>query len=427
MSNSKSRNYYHRMQYAKMLMEHNARSPNITPEQHEFLKDLAKYRHILHANPEQYFYNTKMTAKIDMFFANMHSAAFCEKLDLPISDEILKIFSELQMNKNMQYENFNQAIEDFSINKEVMNELIEYYLKGIDKQKGTSYCPTGSLRDQNINPIEKTMQKLINSHRVVEPYQNKIQQELDKFSIDERKITYMEDINKQPGFYSRNGTMILSWDGYKKSDKPLSDYKNIVIATLPDDMAEIPYNMFKNCVDLEHINIPDSVLSIDNGAFSNCRNLKDIQLPNNLITINDAVFTNCKSLTHIEIPDSVIHVGNYALSQCDNLKSVKLPEYLDTLHQGVLFSCQNLEHMNTPKHLVTIDKDALALCRSLNNFNISDNVEVIGNTNKAILDKNYIEKDRISVDKLFSDISKPIDDKSKEKAPEYKKTHNMKL
>lgn len=432
-------NYYHRMQYAQKLMQQNARSPNITPEQHEFLKNLSTYRHILHANPEQYFFNTKMTAKIDMFFANMHSAAFAKYLDLPIPDEILKIFDEMQMNKNMQYDDFDKSIENFSINKEITNSLIENYLKEIDKEKQTKYCPTGHLRDENINPVEQTKEKLIKTHDMIKPYQDKIQQHIDDVSNDERNINNMDknisDLCKEPGFYDIRGKLLAKWDElYDKEDIPdkdgrviykekdflaeykdkpynphnydfraLEDYLKQVAChiTLPDDAANIPsikydhiesmtipegiksidYGAFYQCFELEKINLPNSITKIDNNAFANCNSLKEITIPENVTSIGDNAFMGCTCLEKVDFSNNkkLQVIGDGTFYNCKRLSNVNgLSDTPTKIIKDLAFcDCENLQNIQLPLQLSELGKSAFKNCSNLEKVIISPNLKKI--------------------------------------------------
>ena len=49
------------------------------------------------------------------------------------------------------------------------------------------------------------------------------------------------------------------------------------------------------------------------GIFSGCGNLKSIHLPANMQEIPDNMFRECKNLQNIDIPESVIKIGSHAL------------------------------------------------------------------------------------------------------------------
>lgn len=177
------KNYAKTQQYAQMLMERNAQNPNISDAQAEFLQKLASYRHFLHSNPHQYFFNTKKSVEIDEFFALAHSQSYFQMLDLPYPKEIFDLLLQMKHNRDMQFTDFDKAVEQFAYSNEAANKLIERYLQRIDDEKDTLYCPTGGLRDTTKDPVQMTIKKLTTAQERISPYQKKIQRELDKLNV----------------------------------------------------------------------------------------------------------------------------------------------------------------------------------------------------------------------------------------------------
>lgn len=172
-----------RKAYIKSIMEQNSKNPNISPVQHEFLKDLAKYRHEIHAHSHQYFLSEVKAIDIDCFFAVAHSMEFFNNIDLPYPEKMLNIFDQLKEDKQYQYVSFDEAVSRFANTKEALNTEIENYLKSIDVDKGTKYCPSGMYRDGE-DPYVKTVNQINAAYYQVKPYKEKIQKELDKISED---------------------------------------------------------------------------------------------------------------------------------------------------------------------------------------------------------------------------------------------------
>lgn len=191
-------NYAKSRRYAKMLMERNAKNPNISEEQASFLKKLAEYRHMLHSNPHQYFFHTKKSVEIDRFFALAHSQAYFQMLDLPYPKDMFDLLLQIQQNRDMQFTDFDKAVEQFAYNLEAVNTLIERYLMRIDDEKETLYCPTGNLRGKVKDPVQNTIQKLNTAQERISPYQRKIQRELDRLNTDNKPAkqkTYEADMD----------------------------------------------------------------------------------------------------------------------------------------------------------------------------------------------------------------------------------------
>lgn len=175
-------NYAKTRRYAEMLMERNAKNPNISEAQATFLQKLAEYRHLLHSNPHQYFFHTKKSVEIDEFFALAHSQSYFQMLDLPYPKEMFDLLLQLKKNRDLQFTDFDKAVEQFAYNNEAVNTLIERYLQRIDDDKDTLYCPTGELRNASKDPVQMTINKLNTAQERISPYQKKIQRELDKLN-----------------------------------------------------------------------------------------------------------------------------------------------------------------------------------------------------------------------------------------------------
>ena len=93
------------------------------------------------------------------------------------------------------------------------------------------------------------------------------------------------------------------------------DCKNLVMV----DFTGVPYTItvgmkaFKNCVDLQTINLP-AAKSIGQLAFDGCKSLKKIEIKAGTERVEDYCFTNCTGLTEIIIPQSITYFPNNALS-----------------------------------------------------------------------------------------------------------------
>lgn len=93
------------------------------------------------------------------------------------------------------------------------------------------------------------------------------------------------------------------------------DCKNLVMV----DFTGVPYTItvgmkaFKNCSDLQTINLP-AAKSIGQLAFDGCKSLKKIEIKAGTERVEDYCFTNCTGLTEIVIPQSVTYFPNNAIS-----------------------------------------------------------------------------------------------------------------
>lgn len=73
---------------------------------------------------------------------------------------------------------------------------------------------------------------------------------------------------------------------------------NVII---PDDVAIIGDEAFKDCTTLKSVIIPNSVTEIGIDAFSGCTSLKSITIPNSVTLIDSRAFQDCLSLKSVTI------------------------------------------------------------------------------------------------------------------------------
>ncbi len=99
------------------------------------------------------------------------------------------------------------------------------------------------------------------------------------------------------------------------------------VVHIPDVIDDLPVTgignyAFKNCTELEQINLPDSLLWIGGGAFYNCSSLANITIPSGVEFIDGNVFYGCTSLTSVVIPESICGISFGAFDDCENLNAV---------------------------------------------------------------------------------------------------------
>ena len=138
--------------------------------------------------------------------------------------------------------------------------------------------------------------------------------------------------------------------------------KTVVIS----DKAEfdIGEGTFRNCEQLESINIPRTVSEIGDKTFYNCISLKNLTLNEGLEYIGFSAFYNCDSLEEIIIPDSVKEISSSwgdseTFGYCDNLKIITIGKNTDKIGDYCFGGCKNLEKVVIPKNVTEIGNDIL--------------------------------------------------------------------
>lgn len=87
----------------------------------------------------------------------------------------------------------------------------------------------------------------------------------------------------------------------------------------PDSWIELPETVygvpvvgiseeaFKDCAELEYIDLPEGVAWIGANAFNGCRRLREIVMPDTLVTIGDGSFNNVPSFSIVSHEDAYGH------------------------------------------------------------------------------------------------------------------------
>ncbi|MBQ3415371.1 MAG: leucine-rich repeat domain-containing protein [Clostridia bacterium] len=163
-------------------------------------------------------------------------------------------------------------------------------------------------------------------------------------------------------------------------------------------MQDLELCVFKNCSNLESINIPKNIKKIgderleDSGTFIGCSHLKDIELLEGLEIIGNSAFEGCNSLEEINIEK-----GNENYISKDGIL------YWKHKDKNVLLrypSGRKNTSFTVPEEIFGIDEEAFCDCNYLEEIKIPETVFVIDKTfdyNGILYDKektNHIKKNR---------------------------------
>ena len=156
--------YGNKREWVARRMSQNAKSNSLTEEQHEALEQLCKFRHDLHCNQKSLFLTNscEYTYFWESVRGNNHILGRLGDVSLPILtiEGSYSVPSDYDWNDD-EYGEYEVGIDSeddryedkyeyvFSICLdfvENVNRQIEEYLRDIDEQYETSYCPTGATR-----------------------------------------------------------------------------------------------------------------------------------------------------------------------------------------------------------------------------------------------------------------------------------------
>jgi len=114
------------------------------------------------------------------------------------------------------------------------------------------------------------------------------------------------------------------------------------------NVLNIDDDAFKQCENLEIVELGDNLLSIRNNCFYECKLLRRIIFASTLTNIGKSAFYECNNLTTISIPNSVSFLDENTFYKCNSLQTVILPLNLEIISKAVFFGCSNLKELILP-------------------------------------------------------------------------------
>ncbi|MGN1318310.1 MAG: leucine-rich repeat protein [Lachnospirales bacterium] len=133
--------------------------------------------------------------------------------------------------------------------------------------------------------------------------------------------------------------------------------------TIPDSVAYIASEAFKDCVNLEEIKLPQnsSFSRIEYATFKGCKNLKSIEIPNSVDFIGIAAFSDCENLSCVNFSNSKeLTISSDAFSNCTSLHEILCKSDFVCIESMAFFGCKDI-HIKVSS-LADIDDDAFGGC-----------------------------------------------------------------
>lgn len=169
-----------RQAYVDYIMKLNEENPNVMPEQHAFLKELAKFRHIIHSAPETLFYQD-LSYEIDTFFAEFNNCRYFTEINLPYPSEVFQLFQRLQSDRSNDALGKKKRIIEFVKTMELFNKAVEDYFRAFDKRNGTYYTPSGHYRKYIQDGFRRSCTRI---RRLRNTYSLTQQRVLDRVTVE---------------------------------------------------------------------------------------------------------------------------------------------------------------------------------------------------------------------------------------------------
>ncbi len=154
-------------------------------------------------------------------------------------------------------------------------------------------------------------------------------------------------------------------------------------------VTEIAKNAFRNCKNIEVVELGDNLKTIGDKAFCRCINLKNVKISKSVENLGVAVFMDCFKLENIVIDESnpYYKVVDWVIFNKDMTQLVDyitrkdrssyiVPESVTTISLGA-FSGDNVINVVLPQNLIHIEMGAFEGCH-IEEITIPCNVETMG-------------------------------------------------
>ena len=169
----------------------------------------------------------------------------------------------------------------------------------------------------------------------------------------------------------------------------------------------IPYGAFKNCVNIEEIEIRslDSYEGQNHELVSKKTGLIRYNKNNYL---SDYAFYNCDSLKSLTFGDNMkfYNVGTSAFAQCDLLENATIPSGVKSIDSGCFSNCKSLKNLTIPSSVKTFSENAVYGCTELNKISYTGTIDSWVEITFTDYDNNplYYAKNLYINDELITDV-----------------------
>lgn len=223
---------------------------------------------------------------------------------------------------------------------------------------------------------------------------------------------------------------MIHWEAFK-------DCKELQSIDIPNSVEFIGIQAFAGCLKLRSVTIPNSVRSIDSEAFPFCHELmfnvyenvyylgnesnpyyalittknncdSEYKIHENCEIIASHAFNYTNKATSITIPNSVKVIGDYAFCYSKTLQSITLPTSLKEINTGTFSNCPSLTSVTIPNTVMKIGSFAFYNCTSLKSIEVPNSVTSIGVwTFKGVEDVRCSAEIRKCMESLTGEMRRP--------------------
>ena len=145
----------------------------------------------------------------------------------------------------------------------------------------------------------------------------------------------------------------------------------------PGALREIGARCFENSNGFEYFDwrTNTSLTKIGEGAFKDCHNMEWIQMPDSLKTISKQMCYNDENLVRIDA-DAVTKIEDEAFYSCDSLEKAPVSE-AESIGDYAFYGCRMLESLVLPETLTSIGESSFENCTHLKTIEINADISGI--------------------------------------------------
>lgn len=140
---------------------------------------------------------------------------------------------------------------------------------------------------------------------------------------------------------------------------------------VPETVAVVR-DTFRNCKNIEYVNLPDSVTTLYPYTFEGCKSLKTLSLGKGIKNIPERCAEGCVNLKFLYMY-GVTTINEFAFQNCSSLQTLTFPDSIATIRRNAFANCYSIFKIYFGKNLESVGSRAFA------NLHMLDTVVFYGN------------------------------------------------
>ena len=262
----------------------------------------------------------------------------------------------------------------FSMFKKNRSKIQENKIKVLEKTIIELKAEIDSLKDTVSNEDKQAIKVGENSREVKK-----------EISISQRNTSELKIVDNEVISYFGTNSDVYIPEGVTKIRRHVFEDSSIKRIFLPESMKIIEASSFRNCKNLEYINIPLGLQRIGEQSFARCTRLQtagidkkcNIVLDPMMKKVPERLFFNCENLKSIILPPEIETIEKEAFWGCENLEELVVPNTCKMIGSNAFYSCSKLKNLKIKSETILFDGNIFSGCNGLANkegFVIMDDI-----------------------------------------------------